>query len=638
MEENLKKNCRGIVTNFVFYQPGMEGQTRLVDITEHYLKLRMVFSDVPDGEEYLATMGELADHLCCTMRNMNLIMNKLTEHGWVSWNPQRGRGKRSVLLFHLSLLEAASIRFDQLMHGNKLEEAYELASSLPLAIQDIVMQRMEQHFGLRSSQGTLGRIDTLRIPQESPFETLDPTKAGMWGEAGIIGEIYDRLVGYNAERHCCEPNLAIAWESNEEGTEWTFYLHKGVRFHHGRGLEAEDVKFTFERILSDEANPCNRLFGCIVAIEAFDELTVRFILHRPHFMFPDLMSSLHASILPRDVEQEPLSPIGTGPYRLLRNDAQMLVLEVNSLYFKGRAYIDRVEVWQLPKEKLMDSAIRRDLFPDGQMHAVQHEVQGGVFMTFNMRKKGPQEDYRFRRAIRELMNQQLMMNELESRDTRAAYSLIRGRVKGQQSDEDQQCWEREGRSLDRAAAWLRQSTYAGETVSVWVEEGEKMESDMVWFVRRCERIGLKVVIVPGHSVSAVYRHDFQEHDLIYTGEVFDANISLSLLIMYTFRNTLFLIAMDDDRRALLEQQCRHIVGIRDENTRMQSWTLLEDRLMEEALLLPMYSFREEHAHHTSLRDYRVVGYGMPDLRRLWVKRSPDTENSQPSYPAYIPLW
>lgn len=565
-------------------------------------------------------------------------MNKWTEHGWVSWTPRRGRGNKSVLAFHLSLLEAACIRFDQFMHANKLDEAYELASSLPLTIQDIVMQRIEHHFGLRSSQDKLGRVDTLRIPQELPFHTLDPARAGMWGEATIIAEIYDRLVHYSLEYRCCRPNLAIAWEHNEKGTEWTFYLHKGVRFHHGRELEAEDVKFTFERILADDANPCYGLFSSITAILVLDELTVRFMLNASHFMFLDLMSSLHASILPRDADLELQFPVGTGPYRLVRNNSKVLVLEVNPLYFKGRAYIDRVELWQFPVKQAKEPLVWRDLFPNGEMRTVQHEVQGGVFMTFNMRKKGPQQDYRFRRAIQELMNQQVMLSQLGSRGTCAAYSLIRDRVMESQVNTTHKHDNGEDWSVARAAVWLQESVYEGEIVRIWVEDGDRMENDMAWFARRCEQIGLKVELSAGDSAKGVYHHDFHDHDLIYTGEVFDDHITLSLLIMYTFRNTLFLVAMDDKRRAELEEQCKNIVGIQSGDERMQKWIQLEDRLVEERLLLPLYSFTEEHAHHASLRDYRVVGYGMPDLRQLWVKRSEKPEDDQLGYTAYIPLW
>lgn len=640
MEENLKKNCRSVRVNFVFYAG--EGKAGIVvEVMDHYIQLRVAFSNVDEEEEIHTTIGELANHLCCTMRNMNLIMNKFMDHGWIRWSPQRGRGKTSVLIFCHPLLQAVQERFDRLLQGNKLEEAYMLASTMPFSMREILMQGLQGQFGLRSDHGARGRVDTLRIPQETAFETLDPTRAYMWGEVGIVAEVFDRLVQYNAERQVCEPSLAVAWESNPEGTEWIFYLHKGIVFHHGRMLDAEDVRYTFERILSDQENPCKSLFGSIHHIETFDELTVRFVLRFPNFMFPDLMSSMNASILPRDVELDPMHPIGTGPYRLTRNHPKLLVLEVFPSYFRGRAFIDRVEIWQLPQTGLVESVIKQDLFPDGLARLIQHEVQGGVFMTFNMRKEGPQQDLYFRQAVQQLMDPQEMMGALAHTGVHAAYSLIRDKSKEKQileRIESKPTALSADLSLVRASELLQRSCYAGQIMNVWVEEGEKMETDMAWFAQRCALIGLKVSVTPGNPVDAVYHDEFASYDLIYTGEVFDEHVTLSLLTMYTFQNTLFLMALDDERKSELERECRHVVMIQDSAERLRTLMTLEGRLIQEALLLPTYSFREEHAHHVSLQDYRVVAYGMPDLRRLWVKRSPNTEEDTASYPAYIPLW
>ncbi|WP_433751678.1 ABC transporter substrate-binding protein [Paenibacillus amylolyticus] len=613
-----------------------------MDVSEHYIQLRLNFPHVNDEQEVHTTVGELADFLCCTMRNMNLIMNKFKENEWVRWNPQRGRGKKSVLVFCVPLLEVARERFNHLLNGNRMEDAYELAATLPIMMREHLMQQVQHQFGLRSNEGDKGRVDTLRIPQNTPFKTLDPTQTGIWGEVFIIAEVFDRLVRYNAERQVCEPSLAMAWESHSDGREWTFYLHKGIPFHHGRILDAEDVKFTFDRIISDKSNPCRPLFGSIESIEAYDQLTVRFLLNKPNFLFPDLMSSMSASILPRDVEMNPLHPIGTGPYRLTRHDSKLLVLEVFLAYFRGRAYVDRVEVWQLPHSAKVESIIKHDLFPDAEPRAVQHEMQGGVYMTFNMQKEGPQHDVNFRRAVQQLLNAQELSEALGSTNTQAAYSLIRGRVQ-QHSEQPDGSVTLETvlsveTSLTRASALLRRSSYQGQSLSLWVEEGEKMEADMVWFTERCKQIGVHINIMPGDPAHAVYQDGFGDSDLIYTGEVFNDHVMLSLVTMYTFQNTLFLIAMNDYWRHELEQECGQVVMIQEPAERLKRLIQLEDRLIREALLLPTYSFKEEHAHHDSLRDYRLAGYGLPDLRRLWVKRSPDAVEEDASYPVYIPLW
>ncbi|WKL00401.1 ABC transporter substrate-binding protein [Paenibacillus amylolyticus] len=610
-----------------------------------------------DEQEVHTTVGELADFLCCTMMQHEPHYEQIQGERMGQVEPSAWQRQKSMLVFYVPLLEVAHERFDYLLNGNRMEDAYELAATLPIPMREHLMQQMQHQFGLRSNEGDRGRVDTLRIPQNTPFKTLDPTQTGMWGEVFIIAEVYDRLVRYNAERQVCEPSLAMAWESHADGREWTFYLHKGIPFHHGRILDAEDVKFTFDRIISNKSNPCRPLFGSIESIEVYDQLTVRFVLNKPNFMFPDLMSSMSASILPRDVEMNPLHPIGTGPYRLMRHDSKLLVLEVFPTYFRGRVYVDRVEVWQLPHSGKAESIIKHDLFPDAQPRAVQHEMQGGVYMTFNMQKEGPQHDVNFRRAVQQLLNAYELSQALGSTNTQPAYSLIRGRAQQRHLTEhmDQgELWKQHSEqpdgsvtpetvlsvetSLARASALLRRSSYQGQMLSLWVEEGEKMEADMVWFAERCHQIGLHICIMPGDPVHAVYQDGFRDCDLIYTGEVFDDHIVLSLVTMYTFQNTLFLIAMNNYWRYELEQECGRVVMIQEPAERLNRLIRLEDRLIQEALLLPTYSFKEEHAHHDSLRDYRVAGYGLPDLRRLWVKRRPGAEEEDASYPVYIPLW
>ncbi|MCM3135408.1 ABC transporter substrate-binding protein [Paenibacillus polysaccharolyticus] len=614
-----------------------------MDISEHYIQLRLKLKHVRDDQELYITMGELADYLCCTMRNMNLIMNKFQEHGWARWSPQRGRGKKSILVFCKPVAEVAAERFDQLLHANRMEEAYEMSSSLPPQLRERLLHSLQLQFGLRSFEGVAGRTDTLRIPQNTHFQTFDPTQTAMWGEGFIITEVFDRLVRYNAERQQCEPSLAIAWESDQEGREWTFYLNKGVQFHHGRVMEAADVKFTFDRIVTDPDNPCKTMFGSIQHVELIDNLTVRFVLHKPNFMLPDLLSSLCASIVPRDVQMEPLRPIGTGPYRITHHDATLLVMEVFPTYFRGRAYIDRVEFLQLPQADLTESLVKKRLFSDGELRSVEHEIQGGVFMTFNMQKEGPHHDLYFRQAVRLLLDSDQLVESMDNPYMEKVDRLNHVRAREQQnvipSEEavtGQTGSDKSG--LVQAATLLERSAYQGQPLRVWVEEGEQMEADMAWFAKRCETVGLNITVVTGDPVHMVYHDELQPYEMIYTGEVFDEHVMRSLITMYTFGNTLFLLAMNDYWRAELAQACENIVMIQEPVLRMERLIQLEGRLVEEALILPVYAFKEVHAHDVSLRNYKISGYGLPDLRQLWIKRKTDAPNTETSYPVYIPLW
>src|SRR5439155_24251499 len=87
---------------------------------------------------------------------------------------------------------------------------------------------------------------------ESEPANLDPQAAAAQDEFQVLWNVYDGLVGYDAET--LAPNksgLAEKWEVSDDGLVYTFHLRKGVKFHNGRETIADDVKYTFNRL----ANP-----------------------------------------------------------------------------------------------------------------------------------------------------------------------------------------------------------------------------------------------------------------------------------------------------------------------------------------------------------------------------------------------
>ena len=111
--------------------------------------------------------------------------------------------------------------------------------------------------------------------------------------------------------------LADSMEPNATATEWTIRLRKGVKFHDGKTLKAEDVAFTFRRIADPKAP-----FSGAAALQALDlgnmkvmdDLTLRVPMTSPYAAFPDCISaSFLFSVVP--VGYDPKAPVGTGPFK-----------------------------------------------------------------------------------------------------------------------------------------------------------------------------------------------------------------------------------------------------------------------------------------------------------------------------------
>lgn len=126
--------------------------------------------------------------------------------------------------------------------------------------------------------------------------------------------LMNRLVDFDEASGKVVPSLADSWEVSDDGLTYVFKLHPKVKFHHtdyfnpSRELTAEDVKFSFERML-DPANPWHKIAqsgfphaqslqlpALIKKIDALDPLTVRFTLDHADSTFIATLSMGFASI------------------------------------------------------------------------------------------------------------------------------------------------------------------------------------------------------------------------------------------------------------------------------------------------------------------------------------------------------
>lgn len=178
-------------------------------------------------------------------------------------------------------------------------------------------------------------------------KTLDPALAYDIASAMVIQNIFDTLVTYKPGTTELVGKLAERWESNENATVWTFYLRKGVKFHDGTELTAEDVKYSIDRAIELQGPPAF-LLDVVDRVEAVDDYTVRFILKYPFAPFPSLAAfMITAPVSPEAVEKygEEFAekPVGTGPFKLESwVKGQEVVLVANEDYWRGKPKVDKI--------------------------------------------------------------------------------------------------------------------------------------------------------------------------------------------------------------------------------------------------------------------------------------------------------
>ena len=163
------------------------------------------------------------------------------------------------------------------------------------------------------------RGGTLRVALVKAHTTFDPHIVNDNPDIQLTRQAYDNLILRDPDDLSLIPMLAESWEANDDLTQFTFQLRSGVKFHHGKEFTAEDVVYSFERLLDpDVGSPIAATLDFVSNVVALDERTVRFELDSPNSYLPDLVALYHARIIPSDIDPERLAneEFGTGPFIL----------------------------------------------------------------------------------------------------------------------------------------------------------------------------------------------------------------------------------------------------------------------------------------------------------------------------------
>ena len=136
----------------------------------------------------------------------------------------------------------------------------------------------------------------LKFGTDSEPTGFDPHTVSEEASLRVINQLYETLVGTNPDM-TYYGQLAESWEIPDDVT-YIFYLRQGVKFHSGREMTADDVVYSFERVLGrTDAGDIGALgskdsyYGGIDTIEALDEYTVKFTLKAPNAAFLGTLTS-----------------------------------------------------------------------------------------------------------------------------------------------------------------------------------------------------------------------------------------------------------------------------------------------------------------------------------------------------------
>lgn len=473
--------------------------------------------------------------------------------------------------------------------------------------------------------------------------------------------IYDRLVEIEVDDQGTSkivPSLAEDWDISGDGLEYTFHLRQGVKFQNGNDFTAEDVVYTFNRLLTVQGGVNTELLDqvkgaaeliegsadTLEGVEAVDDYTVKVTLKEPFAAFLSCLTAPGLSIYDSEATEaagdqfgmDPAVTVGTGPFKFAGwtfND--QLVLEKNEDYWKGAPELPGVVIKIIPDTEtqtmmfesgeldlidldfVTDAADRfLETYPD---QIVQGPRVGITYFTMNFNIE-PFQDVKVRQAVQMAIDRQAILDALYGGRGQVEHGIYPFGLIGFNDGKNKISYDPEGaKALLTEAGYgsgftmeLAADASASDTVTMALEiikeqlaeagiHAEiKNYDESTWLeTRKAGELG---------SFMSTWTADFNDpENFIYT---FFGNEEKTRIRSINYPDTAVMSRVSKAR------------GIVNEDERLAEYQALEEKLIhEDAAWVPMYSRMHLWAVSKRVQNFKPVWSGVSDRMYYGVSLS-----------------
>jgi peptide/nickel transport system substrate-binding protein len=363
---------------------------------------------------------------------------------------------------------------------------------------------------VRSSSDKPKRGGTLTMAIRKDLRVMNPLVRTSSTDRSIRDLMFESLLTLDANG-TVRPNLAESWKISKDGKLYTFELRKGVKFHNGQEMTAQDIKFAIDYTL----NPRNGAYGIsllrsVKRAEASEKYRLRIHLKEANPAFLSFISTIKAfSAIPKEsvpdgVKKISTFPPGTGPFKFVEwKPKRRIVMERFNEYWGHKPYIDKLVLRPIKHATVRFTALRAgdiDIVERTSYEWVKQVQQGkikgigiakspgGKFrgITFNVADP-PFDNKKLRRAVGYAINKEEILS--------AAFFGF-GVVDNQKYPKGHN-WHFDGLPWPeynpaRAKSLLKESSYKGEAIELITAPGEVQETMATVVQAQLKRVGMNI--------------------------------------------------------------------------------------------------------------------------------------------------
>ena len=276
---------------------------------------------------------------------------------------------------------------------------------------------------------------TLRVALTTYPNSIDVATTAERQAENAAWQLYNSLVWINEEGKIV-PALAERWEISEDGTEYTFYLRRDVKFHNGEPFNADAVVFSWKRGSGPEM-PWKDRWQIAKSVEKVDDYTVKVITEKPNPLTLRLIAQHWGMVPPNyiaEVGEEGFAehPIGTGPFKFVEwVKGDRIVYEANLDYWEpGYPKVAQLIFRPIPESATRVAAIQtgevdivtrlsaeeaKTLLGLPNVKVIRYPVDRIYYIAFNNMTTGkgtPLEDRRVRLAMNYAVDRQAIVDSI----------------------------------------------------------------------------------------------------------------------------------------------------------------------------------------------------------------------------------